>query len=200
MTPSLGIPPDSPFYRASESFRDSRNRSLSTRSSLRSNRSLQLSAGLSRDTIDEAPNEQDDEVAVPVASALSDDGISRCSDRSSAIDAACEYATPTNNLPETNNMNRSQCYQNVDCRLFAPQTRPEHTSTRTRIEDGLDSSALPRSPASRSFEDSASVEAPSPPRSPPVTTQSHSRSPPPRFRSTSEFLQHMGENPNGHDS
>lgn len=200
MTPSLGIPPDSPFYRASESFRDSRNRSLSTRSSLRSNQSLHLSAGLSRDTIDEAPNEQDDEVAVPVASALSDDGISRCSDRSSAIDAACEYATPTNNLPETNNMNRSQCYQNVDCRLFAPQTRPEHTSTRTRIEDGLDSSALPRSPAFRSFEDSASVEAPSPPRSPPVTTQSHSRSPPPRFRSTSEFLQHMGENPNGHDS
>jgi hypothetical protein len=86
---------DSPFPHTRTPLQDSPNRSFFTGSSTTGNSSIQLSP--SRDAIEEGPNE--DEISVPIASPISD-VASRCSDRSSTIDAPCELANTTNR-PQT---------------------------------------------------------------------------------------------------
>ena len=100
-------PSDLSFSETSTSVRDSHSRSFFTASSATSNTSIQLSP--SRDTIEEGPNE--DEISVPIASRISD-VASKCSDRSSTIDAPYELANTTNRLLTGTNI-RPQSHQNV---------------------------------------------------------------------------------------
>jgi hypothetical protein len=100
-------PSDFSLSQTRTSFQDSQSRSFFIESSATSNTSIQLSP--SRDIIEEGPNE--DEVSVPIASLISD-VASRCSDRSSAIDAPCELANTTNILLTGTNI-RPQSYQNL---------------------------------------------------------------------------------------
>eukprot|EP00536_Pseudo-nitzschia_multiseries_P010192 jgi/Psemu1/325951/estExt_fgenesh1_pg.C_3040009 len=166
-----------PVFQANRSFRNCHSRSLSTRSSTLSHHSPPLTPPRDYE-IDEDLNLHH-EVSVPEASAVSDDDLSRCTDRSSAIDAVCEFLVPANT------------------RTAMSLERPESTSM--FFEDRVHSSSLSHNLASRSFDDTASSEPPSPPRRPPATTLPHSRSPSPTFRSTYEYLQHMEENPGFHD-
>jgi len=154
-------PSDTTSPRTDISFQNSRSISFFTASSAISDTSVQLSP--SRDTIEEDPNE--DEISVPIASLISD-VASRCSDRSSTIDAPCELAKTTSSLlPGIGTNIRPQSSQNVQNELFI--------FNEGRSEDG--SSSSQHNFPSRSFEDSASVESPSPLRSPTETAQSSFR-------------------------
>ena len=218
-TSFMTTPMDSSFSsRGSVSFRDS-----PARSSIFTTRSLSaISKGMSgihlsssEDTIDEIPNEEeeeeDDEISVrtPVASPI----VDVISERSSTIDAACELVA-TNSLLTRNataasaagTTNRPQAANHNFRQSLSPWERSNDNDHDEMCYPP--SSSLPTSPppmpimASRSMKDSSSITSPKSPQrtqlSPPsvvASAGSASRSPPPRFKSTYDFLHQMEGNP-----
>jgi hypothetical protein len=117
------------FSETSASVRDYHSRSISKASSATSNTSIQLSP--SRDTIEEGPNE--DEISVSVSSRISD-VASKCSYRSSTIDAACELANTTNRLLTATNI-RPQSHQNIQNEtLYLERQERKGTSNENRLD------------------------------------------------------------------
>mmetsp|Transcript_26664 Transcript_26664/g.73335 ORF Transcript_26664/g.73335 Transcript_26664/m.73335 type:complete len:2366 (+) Transcript_26664:359-7456(+) len=174
--PNLSDSPD-----VNRFWRYCHSRSLSTRSSTRSHHSPPLSPV--RDCIIDEDSNEHHELSVAEISGVSDDNLSRCTDRSSAIDAVCELAVPPNHCSAMN--------------LLDNLERREDTST--HIENRVHALHAPLNLASRSFDDTASTKPPSPPPSPSITSLPHSRSPSPQFRSTYEYLHYVEENPDLHD-
>jgi hypothetical protein len=221
----MTTPMDSSFSsRGSRSFRDSPARSsiFTTRSlSAISNGMNSINLSSSEDTVEEIPNEveeeDDDEISVRTPVALPITDIS--SDMSTTIDAACELVA-TNSLLTRNAAaaNRPQAaYQNFRQSLLSLGRSNDDDDDNDDEEEMFypSSSSLTPLPspspspssimASRTMdEDSSSIASPKSPQRTQLPTspssvasaRSTSTSPPPRFKSTYDFLHDMeGNNP-----